>query len=90
MAALWLEENSNLFVGRVEMERASVPRSSECIVAITQLSATLAEESATAEELRLEELRPGIWQRYPPNRITKTITRPIIFEATVRQRPQCR
>ena len=41
MAALWLEENSNLFVGRVEMERASVPRSSECIVAITQLSATL-------------------------------------------------
>ena len=32
------------------------------------------------EELRLEELRPGIWQRYPPNRITKTITRPIIFE----------
>ena len=41
MAALWLEENSNLFVGRVEMERASVPRSNECIVAITQLSATL-------------------------------------------------
>ena len=41
LAALWLEENSNLFVGRVEMERASVPRSSECIVAINQLSATL-------------------------------------------------
>ena len=41
LAALWLEENSNLFVGRVEMERSSVPRSSECIVAINQLSATL-------------------------------------------------
>ena len=41
LAALWLEEFSDLFVGRVEMERASVPRSSECIVAINQLSATL-------------------------------------------------
>ena len=41
LAALWLEDNSDLFLGRVEMERASVPRSSECIVAINQLSATL-------------------------------------------------
>ena len=41
LAALWLEEYSDFFVGRVEMERASVPRSSECIIAINQLSATL-------------------------------------------------
>ena len=41
LAALWLEENSDLFAGRVEMERASVPRTGECIVAINQLSATL-------------------------------------------------
>ena len=41
LAALWLEENSNLFVGRVEMERASVPRTSESIIAINQLSLTL-------------------------------------------------
>ena len=41
LAALWLEENSNLFVERVEMERASVPRSSDCIIAINQLSVTL-------------------------------------------------
>ena len=41
LAALWLEENSDLFVGRVEMERASVPRTSNCIVAINQLSVTL-------------------------------------------------
>ena len=41
VAALWLEDHSNLFVGRVEMERASVPRNSDCIVAINQLSVTL-------------------------------------------------
>ena len=41
LAALWLEENSDLFVGRVEMERASVPRTSESIIAINQLSVTL-------------------------------------------------
>ena len=41
LAALWLEENSDLFGGRVEKERASVPRTSECIIAINQLSATL-------------------------------------------------
>ena len=41
LAALWLEENSDLFVGRVEMERASVPRTSDCIIAINQLSVTL-------------------------------------------------
>lgn len=41
LAALWLEENSDLFGGRIEKERASVPRTSECIIAINQLSATL-------------------------------------------------
>ena len=41
LAALWLEENSDLFVGRVEMERASVPRTSDRIIAINQLSVTL-------------------------------------------------
>ena len=41
LAALWLEENADLFVGRVEMERASVPRTSDCIIAINQLSVTL-------------------------------------------------
>ena len=41
LAALWLEENSDLFAGRVENERASVPRTSECIIAINQLSVTL-------------------------------------------------
>ena len=41
LAALWLEENSDLFVGRVEMNRASVPRTSENIVAINQLATTL-------------------------------------------------
>ena len=41
LAALWLEENSDLFVGRVEMERASVPHTSESIIAINQLSLTL-------------------------------------------------
>ena len=41
LAALWLKENSVLFVERVEMERASVPRTSENIIAINQLSLTL-------------------------------------------------
>ena len=41
LAALWLEDNSNLFAGRVELERASVPRTSNNIIAINQLSATL-------------------------------------------------
>ena len=41
LAALWLAENSDLFVGRVEMERASVPRTSQSVIAINQLAATL-------------------------------------------------
>lgn len=40
-AALWIAENSDLFAGRVEMERASVPRSSDKIIAINQLAKTL-------------------------------------------------
>ena len=41
LAALCLAENSNLFAGRVEMERASVSRTNENIIAINQLSVTL-------------------------------------------------
>ena len=41
LAALWLAENSNLFAGRVEMDRASVSRTNENIIAINQLSVTL-------------------------------------------------
>ena len=41
LTALWLEENSDLFGGRVEKERASVPHTSECIIAINQLSVTM-------------------------------------------------
>ena len=41
LAALWLEENSDLFAGRVEMERATVPRTSEYIIAVNQLAVTL-------------------------------------------------
>ena len=41
LAALWIEENSDLFSGRVEMERASVARGSPNIVAINQLAMTL-------------------------------------------------
>lgn len=41
LAALWLEQSSDLLAGRVEMERASVPRTSENIIAINQLAATL-------------------------------------------------
>lgn len=41
LAAMWLSENSNLFNGRVEMERTTVRRAGECIVAINQLAAIL-------------------------------------------------
>ena len=41
LAALWLKESSDLFIGRVEMERASVPQTSERLIAINQLAATL-------------------------------------------------
>ena len=41
LAAMWLSENSNLFTDRVEMEKSSVPRSSQNIIAINQLAATL-------------------------------------------------
>ena len=41
LAALWLEENSDLFAGRVEMDRASVARTSENIIAINQLATAL-------------------------------------------------
>ena len=41
LAAIWLAENSDLFNGRVEMERASVPRSSPNIIAINQLAMVL-------------------------------------------------
>ena len=41
VAALWTAEESDLFSGRVEMERASVPRSSNNIIAINQLAITL-------------------------------------------------
>ena len=41
MAAVWLSEKSRLFRGRVEMERSSVPRSSQSLVAINQLATVL-------------------------------------------------
>ena len=41
LAALQVAEESELFRGRVEMERVSVPRSSHCIIAINQLAMTL-------------------------------------------------
>ena len=41
LAALWIAEESDLFAGRVEMERASVARSSHNIIAINQLAKTL-------------------------------------------------
>ena len=40
-AAVWVAENSDLFRGRVEMERTTVSRTSHCLVAINQLGATL-------------------------------------------------
>jgi DGQHR domain-containing protein len=41
LAAIWLAENSVLFQGRVEKERTTVPRTSECLVTINQLAAIL-------------------------------------------------
>ena len=41
LAALWLEDNSILFEGRVAMEQASVSHTSHNIIAINQLSFTL-------------------------------------------------
>lgn len=41
LAAMHVSENSNLFSGRVEMERTTVRRASERIIAINQLAATL-------------------------------------------------
>ena len=41
LVALQIAEQSDLFAGRVEMERASVPRSSRNIIAINQLALTL-------------------------------------------------
>ena len=41
LAAMHLSENSNLFAGRVEMERTTVRRASECLIAVNQLAATL-------------------------------------------------
>ncbi len=41
LAALWIADYSDLFVGRVEMERTSVARSSHNIIAINQLAQTL-------------------------------------------------
>ena len=41
LAALWISDNSDLFAGRVELERASVSRSSHNIISINQLAMTL-------------------------------------------------
>ena len=41
LAALWLEDNSILFEGRVAMEQASVSHTSHNVIAINQLSFTL-------------------------------------------------
>ena len=41
LAALWIEEYSDFFSGRVEMERTSVSRSSPNIIAINQLAMAL-------------------------------------------------
>lgn len=41
LAALWITKESDMFAGRVEMERASVARSSPNIIAINQLAMTL-------------------------------------------------
>ncbi len=41
LAAMWLSENSNLFAGRVEMERTTVRRTSEYLITINQLSKAL-------------------------------------------------
>ena len=41
VAAQWIADESDLFAGRVEMERASVSRTSDNIIAINQLAMTL-------------------------------------------------
>ena len=41
LAAVWLAENSELFTGRVEMERTTVQRSSQCLLSINQLAKVL-------------------------------------------------
>ncbi len=41
LAAVWVAENSDLFSGRVEKERTTVQRSSQCLVSINQLAKTL-------------------------------------------------
>lgn len=41
LAAQWISEYSDLFAGRVELERASVSRSSQNIISINQLAMTL-------------------------------------------------
>ena len=41
LAAVWLADNSQLFQDRVEMERSSVPTSSQSLLAINQLAAIL-------------------------------------------------
>ncbi len=41
LAALWIAKESDLLAGRVEMERASVPRGNQNITAINQLAMTL-------------------------------------------------
>ena len=41
LAAVWLVENSDLFGGRVEMEKTTVPGSSQCLISINQLAKTL-------------------------------------------------
>ena len=72
LAALWLEENSDLFAGRVENERASVPRTSECIIAVNQLSVTLktvqvgyrgrvSKELSDQYMLTLDDLNESCW-----------------------------
>ena len=40
-AAIWIAENSDMFAGRVEMERAAVSRTSHSVIAINQLAAAL-------------------------------------------------
>ena len=41
LAALWIAENSRMFRGRVDMERSSVGRTSECLVAVSNLPTIL-------------------------------------------------
>ncbi len=41
LAAVWLAENSELFADRVEMERTTVQRSSQCLISINQLAKVL-------------------------------------------------